>query len=321
MTNDECRKLPGVRKISAAARDRMLSLPREPLFLADWNQVVMIHYEVDAEELTESRALPDRALGGPNICERGGIYHAPDAAADRWEVCRVAIQADCHTRIPQRAHLCAAPRRARHLRFWRNGSRIDWPCRSDRGFSVCHIVSVASATTIPARTGSLPSSSGRLRRGLDTPARPLIKFRLQLGYKFLHIIHRNCFQLFLATFQTLRPWLPGRMAHGTLYSLLVAPAAASFAFGTSHGPRCRSAWKSSTRVCWKRTGHFFEMLNSSGGTSRQACRTSGWAGRTAFEEQWCQRRELNPRPKAYESSALPLSYSGSVGQNSAKPTL
>ena len=26
--------------------------------------------------------------------------------------------------------------------------------------------------------------------------------------------------------------------------------------------------------------------------------------------RWCQRRELNPRPKAYESSALPLSYSG-----------
>ncbi len=25
---------------------------------------------------------------------------------------------------------------------------------------------------------------------------------------------------------------------------------------------------------------------------------------------WCQRRDLNPRPKAYESSALPLSYSG-----------
>jgi hypothetical protein len=27
-------------------------------------------------------------------------------------------------------------------------------------------------------------------------------------------------------------------------------------------------------------------------------------------EGWCQRRELNPRPKAYESSALPLSYAG-----------
>jgi hypothetical protein len=26
--------------------------------------------------------------------------------------------------------------------------------------------------------------------------------------------------------------------------------------------------------------------------------------------RWCQRRESNPRPKAYESSALPLSYSG-----------
>src|SRR5438105_373055 len=30
-------------------------------------------------------------------------------------------------------------------------------------------------------------------------------------------------------------------------------------------------------------------------------------------EKWCQRRDLNPRPKAYESSALPLSYSGSKG--------
>jgi hypothetical protein len=27
-------------------------------------------------------------------------------------------------------------------------------------------------------------------------------------------------------------------------------------------------------------------------------------------EEWCQRQELNLRPKAYESSALPLSYSG-----------
>ena len=26
--------------------------------------------------------------------------------------------------------------------------------------------------------------------------------------------------------------------------------------------------------------------------------------------KWCQRQELNLRPKAYESSALPLSYSG-----------
>ncbi len=28
--------------------------------------------------------------------------------------------------------------------------------------------------------------------------------------------------------------------------------------------------------------------------------------------KWCQRRDLNPRPKAYESSALPLSYSGTI---------
>lgn len=28
--------------------------------------------------------------------------------------------------------------------------------------------------------------------------------------------------------------------------------------------------------------------------------------------KWYQRRDLNPRPKAYESSALPLSYSGAI---------
>src|SRR2546423_14128025 len=33
-----------------------------------------------------------------------------------------------------------------------------------------------------------------------------------------------------------------------------------------------------------------------------------------FIRKWCQRRDLNPRPKAYESSALPLSYSGNTGQ-------
>lgn len=33
-------------------------------------------------------------------------------------------------------------------------------------------------------------------------------------------------------------------------------------------------------------------------------------GRGGTWKWWCQRRELNPRPKAYESSALPLSYSG-----------
>ena len=30
-------------------------------------------------------------------------------------------------------------------------------------------------------------------------------------------------------------------------------------------------------------------------------------------EGWCQERESNPRPKAYESSALPLSYPGDCG--------
>jgi uncharacterized protein YqjF (DUF2071 family) len=39
------------RSLSAAARARMISLPGEPLFIADWMGVVMIHLEVDAREL------------------------------------------------------------------------------------------------------------------------------------------------------------------------------------------------------------------------------------------------------------------------------
>src|SRR3954471_14336526 len=40
-------------KLSVAARARLLSLQGEPLFLADWEQVVMIHYEVNAAALQQ----------------------------------------------------------------------------------------------------------------------------------------------------------------------------------------------------------------------------------------------------------------------------
>jgi uncharacterized protein YqjF (DUF2071 family) len=36
---------------SAAARQRLLSLPGEPLFISDWERTLMIHYEVDAVRL------------------------------------------------------------------------------------------------------------------------------------------------------------------------------------------------------------------------------------------------------------------------------
>src|SRR5215467_10267985 len=38
---------------SAAGRARLLSLPGEPLFLADWDKALMIHYEVDAAALQQ----------------------------------------------------------------------------------------------------------------------------------------------------------------------------------------------------------------------------------------------------------------------------
>src|SRR5258708_2906893 len=39
---------------SEAGRRRLLSLRGEPLFIADWEQVLMIHYEVDAEALQDA---------------------------------------------------------------------------------------------------------------------------------------------------------------------------------------------------------------------------------------------------------------------------
>jgi uncharacterized protein YqjF (DUF2071 family) len=38
---------------SEAARKRLLSLPREPLFIADWQRTLMIHYEVDPAALQQ----------------------------------------------------------------------------------------------------------------------------------------------------------------------------------------------------------------------------------------------------------------------------
>jgi uncharacterized protein YqjF (DUF2071 family) len=43
-------------RLGAAARIRLLSLPHEPLFLADWDRALMIHYEVDAASL--QRVVP-----------------------------------------------------------------------------------------------------------------------------------------------------------------------------------------------------------------------------------------------------------------------
>jgi len=45
------------------------------------------------------------------------------------------------------------------------------------------------------------------------------------------------------------------------------------------------------------------------------CGVTAFALRSAASEGWCQGADLNRRPKAYESSALPLSYPGSKTKN------
>src|SRR5690349_5865859 len=53
--NSECsaslpRRLP-LKTLSAAGRERMLSLRGEPLFLANWERTLMIHFEVEPAAL------------------------------------------------------------------------------------------------------------------------------------------------------------------------------------------------------------------------------------------------------------------------------
>jgi hypothetical protein len=64
---------------------------------------------------------------------------------------------------------------------------------------------------------------------------------------------------------------------------------------------------SSLRLPYNANGYYFFWLWNNGGLhhTRVLLRS-----RQESNEGWCQRQELNLRPKAYESSALPLSYAG-----------
>ncbi len=54
--SQNCAIQPAGMTPSEAGQRRLLSLPREPLFIADWNRVLMIHYEVEPDSL--QRAVP-----------------------------------------------------------------------------------------------------------------------------------------------------------------------------------------------------------------------------------------------------------------------
>ena len=67
-----------------------------------------------------------------------------------------------------------------------------------------------------------------------------------------------------------------------------------------------------TQTRFKNRAETIVALLPIGGKESETC------GKPPFQRvsavfEWCQRRDLNPRPKAYESSALPLSYSGTSG--------
>lgn len=54
----------GPSSASLAARARLLSLPHEPLFIADWRRALMIHYQVDADLLQQSVPIELHSIDG-----------------------------------------------------------------------------------------------------------------------------------------------------------------------------------------------------------------------------------------------------------------
>ena len=75
-------------RLGAAARIRLLSLPHEPLFLADWDRALMIHFEVDAAALARLQiaaakpattvSVPRGSVGGTRQYEAAASFlHVP----------------------------------------------------------------------------------------------------------------------------------------------------------------------------------------------------------------------------------------------------
>lgn len=85
---------------SQLGRERMPSRRGEPLFLADWMRVLMMHFEVDALEL--QRAVPYQLdlYGGRAFSTLVAFLNGEYASAHRRKSCRMVVQTHRHARLP-----------------------------------------------------------------------------------------------------------------------------------------------------------------------------------------------------------------------------
>jgi uncharacterized protein len=61
---------------SVIARRRLLSIRGEPLFYANWDKAIFIHYETDPQELQRCMSVPARFLPRAHVCQPRCIHDA-----------------------------------------------------------------------------------------------------------------------------------------------------------------------------------------------------------------------------------------------------
>ncbi len=76
-------------EISKAARKRMLSREGEPLFLADWERAVFIHYEIDPEILQRAVPFQLHLRDGKAYVSLVAFTMRRMRPASRWTSCRM----------------------------------------------------------------------------------------------------------------------------------------------------------------------------------------------------------------------------------------
>lgn len=66
--------------ITRTAKERLLSRPAEPLFYANWDNVLFIHYEIEPDELQRCIPYPLDLYHGRAFVSLVAFHYARDAA-------------------------------------------------------------------------------------------------------------------------------------------------------------------------------------------------------------------------------------------------
>ncbi len=87
---------PSSQRLSDEGRGRLFSRPGEPLFLAGWERVLFIHFEVDAAVLQRDVPFPLDLRDGKAYVSLVAFTMRDMRVRDLAGVWRLAVQAGCH---------------------------------------------------------------------------------------------------------------------------------------------------------------------------------------------------------------------------------